>query len=108
MLLFDTLIMKSPERSRQGIFYFCSLDPVPIKQKKENHGGTEFTKAHRVLLINSLNFVNLRDLVPLQQAQCKTLWRKKLFGVDSLLKLFISAKPACQKLVNPTHWKHEQ
>ena len=25
MLLFDTLIMKSPERSRQEIFYFCSL-----------------------------------------------------------------------------------
>jgi len=27
MLLFDTLIMKSPERSRQEIFYFCSSKP---------------------------------------------------------------------------------
>ena len=32
--------------------------------KKENHRGTEDIEVNRVLLIISLNFVNLRDLVP--------------------------------------------
>jgi hypothetical protein len=39
----------------------------------------EDTEVHRVLLISTINFVKLRDLVP--------LWRKKkkLVGVDSIL-----------------------
>ncbi len=52
------------------------------------------TKAHKEVLIYSLNFVQLRDLVALRQAfrqaQCgtqyNTLWQKIHFAVDSALK----------------------
>jgi hypothetical protein len=38
---------------------------------KKRHGGTEDIEAHRVLLISTINFVKLRELVP--------EWQKKTF-----------------------------
>ena len=35
------------------------MSPLRKPLKKENHGGTEGTEAHRVLLIISINFVNI-------------------------------------------------
>jgi hypothetical protein len=49
------------------IFVHCeklSFESTPKTLKKENHGGTEDTEAHRELLIRTISFVKLRDLVP--------------------------------------------
>jgi hypothetical protein len=40
------------------------IESTPKTLKKENHGGTEDTEAHIELLISTISFVKLRDLVP--------------------------------------------
>ena len=39
------------------------IESAPITIKRENLGGTENTEVHRVLLINTIDFVKLRDFV---------------------------------------------
>jgi hypothetical protein len=53
------------------------LSPLRKPLKKENHGDTDYTEVHRVLLVSTINFVKLRGFVPHRQAQCITLWQKK-------------------------------
>ncbi len=57
-IIFD-VVLKS-----QKTFIFIhseklSFESAPITLKRENHGGTEDTQAHRELLIRTISFVKL-------------------------------------------------
>jgi hypothetical protein len=55
---------------------FENLSPLRLLKKLINHGGTEDTDAHRVLLICIIDLVKLTGFGPYRQAQCITLRQK--------------------------------
>jgi hypothetical protein len=59
-------------------FFIYKLEPTPKTLKK-----TRRHRGHRVLLISTINFVEVSDLVP--------YWQKKIFGLDTTI-IFVEQK----------------
>ena len=62
-------------------------ESTPKTLKKENHGGMEVTKQHRVLLINTIYLVNSVALCHIGKLSVSLCGEKRLVGVDSTIHL---------------------